>query len=43
MVGLISLCNNSGMGCGAGVTLLVGVVMCWGFVVLVCLCFCCDL
>ena len=43
MAELISLWNNSSIGCGVVVILLVGVVMCWDFVVLVSLCLCCDL
>ena len=35
MATLISFWNNSSMGCGVVVMLLVGVVICWGFVVLV--------
>ena len=35
MAGLISLWNNSDLGCSVVVKLLVEVVICWGFVVLV--------
>ena len=35
MADLISLSNSSGMGCDVVAMLLVGVVMCWEFMVLV--------
>ena len=43
MAGLISLWNNSGMGRDVVAMLGMGVVVCWGFMVLVWLCLCCNL
>ena len=42
MAGLISLWNSYGMGCDVVAMLLMNVVMCWGFMVLVWLCLCCN-
>ena len=43
MAGLISLWNSNGMGCDVVTMLLVEVVICWGFMVLVWLCLCCNM
>ena len=42
MAGLFSLWNSNGMGCDAVAMLLVEVIKCWGFMVLVWLCLCCN-
>ena len=42
MAGLIFLWNSNGMVCDMGTMWLVEVVMCCGFMVLVCLCLCCN-
>ena len=42
MAGYISLWNSNVMGCDLVAMLLVEVVMCWGFMVLVLLCLCCN-
>ena len=42
MAGYISLWNSNVMGCDVVAMLLVEVVMCWGFMVLVWLCLCCN-
>ena len=42
MAGLFSLWNSNGMGYDAVAMLLVEVVKCWGFMVLVWLCLCCN-
>ena len=42
MAGLISMWNSNSMGCDVVTMLFVEVVMCWGFMVLVWLCLCCN-
>ena len=43
MAGLICFWNNCGMGRDVVTMLGVEVVVCWGFMILVSLCLCCDL